>query len=227
MARWILNARQRRTAAELGIVVLGVFIALVAQQAVEALNWRSQVDDARQALKVETSHDLAVYRYRTRMTSCAARRLDEVERWVDSWDDGTPLRLSGPIGRVPGFSVHTTTWEVAQSGSVAAHFPLGERLRYARFYALLRNFAGQAAEEREAWALLNGYSTARRLEHADITQIRGAISRARVHNDLIPTFDAYFDGLVSALGIAPKLRASVDAERERGLCQSILPAGRH
>ncbi|MEO6433224.1 MAG: hypothetical protein ABIO29_04515 [Sphingomicrobium sp.] len=63
---------------EVGIIVLGVLIALGAQQAVEAWNWRSEVADLRDSIRIEINRNLWTYPYRAEQKRCVARRLDEL-----------------------------------------------------------------------------------------------------------------------------------------------------
>src|SRR5947199_153143 len=49
----------RALAGEVGIIVVGVLIALSAEQAVESWNWRSQAAEARSALRADVAMDLA------------------------------------------------------------------------------------------------------------------------------------------------------------------------
>lgn len=223
MRSWKMTARQRRTAGELGLIVLGVFLALLAQQAVEALNWRVQIGEAKRALHQEMSHNAGAYYYRSRQVDCVTRRLDEIERWVNSWENGTPILLTGPIGRLPTHSVHTTVWETAQAGQVTSHFKLDDRLRYAGFYAVMRVFNDTRSAESETWSTLGEYDRATRLDHADLMRLRGAISRARTKNEIFKVYEKYIDRRVTALDIQPEEIADADGRR-LDLCKSILPA---
>ncbi|MBA2466285.1 MAG: hypothetical protein H0V46_01600 [Sphingomonas sp.] len=65
---------------EVGIIVLGVCIALIAQQVVEAINWKREVAGLRTAVRAEMSENLATYIYRAEQKNCIDSRLDELER---------------------------------------------------------------------------------------------------------------------------------------------------
>jgi len=51
---------------EVGIIVLGVLIALGAQQVVEAFNWRKEVAGFRDSVREEMNLDLGTYPYRAK-----------------------------------------------------------------------------------------------------------------------------------------------------------------
>src|SRR5213083_2377884 len=60
---------------ELGVVVLGVMIALAAQQVVDTLHWRGEVADARQAMAHEILANLRVMEVLRRQDPCRVRVL--------------------------------------------------------------------------------------------------------------------------------------------------------
>lgn len=51
-------------AGEVGIIVIGVLIALGAQQVVEALHWRAEMNGERQAIYAEAGANLGSVRWR-------------------------------------------------------------------------------------------------------------------------------------------------------------------
>jgi hypothetical protein len=175
---------QRKVAADLAIVIVGVFVALIAQQAVQSLDWQAQVRDSRKALRAELAYDVGAYDVRVRQSRCVQHRLDQLQQWMDQWKAGN-REILGPIGRIYTFSLYDSVWNVVQSGQVAAHFPLSERLEYARLYDNLRNVDSQNSKGSSAWALLRGYEGARDLEHRDLIEISGAISELRLVDKVI------------------------------------------
>ena len=68
----------REFVGEVGIIVVGVLIALTAEQVVETIHWRSQVDEARTALGIEISDSLGQAIEREKLSRCVNRRLDEI-----------------------------------------------------------------------------------------------------------------------------------------------------
>src|ERR1700755_919632 len=112
----------REFAKEFGTIVLGVLVALGAEQAVEALHRQAQVREARAALRAEIGDDISRALFNQRREVCGARQLD---RYV-AWANGAPL----PPTRAAGAEVlqlHTTSWDVVKAGAVTT-MPLKERL---------------------------------------------------------------------------------------------------
>ena len=88
----------REFVGEVGIIVIGVLLALGAQQIVEAFNWRREVAGFRDSVREEIGVNLGAYPDRSKQKLCIKARLDELQRWLDSWRAGRPLSLTGRIG---------------------------------------------------------------------------------------------------------------------------------
>src|SRR5207302_6541644 len=70
----------RALVGEVGIIVIGVLIALGAEQIVEALHWRSEVAQLRAAMRTELSIDRARTETNLAQDPCMLARLDAIER---------------------------------------------------------------------------------------------------------------------------------------------------
>ena len=101
----------RAFAGEVGIIVLGVLLALGAQQFVETLNSRENVRQTRKAIDAEVSHDLAALQFRLNQRDCVTHRLDELDRWSRAIADGKPVHLKKPIDPPIFFAVRTAVWD--------------------------------------------------------------------------------------------------------------------
>ena len=66
----------RAFAGEVGIIVIGVLIALGAQQIVESIHDRREVDQLRSALRAELADDRARWEHMRASDSCTLQRLD-------------------------------------------------------------------------------------------------------------------------------------------------------
>src|SRR6266550_6974117 len=67
---------------EVGIIVIGVLIALGAQQVVEAWHARADVDQLRSAFRAELADDRARWEDMRAADRCTLQRLDALERWA-------------------------------------------------------------------------------------------------------------------------------------------------
>src|SRR6185503_19505378 len=82
---------------EIGTIVIGVLIALGAEQAVEQLHWAHEVRDARAALAVEMGHSNRHLAYRVAAEPCVARRLDALESIVEEAAKHRPVPRLGEV----------------------------------------------------------------------------------------------------------------------------------
>ena len=73
----------REFAGEVGVIVLGVVIALGLEQAVESWHWHDRVDHAVAALGFEVAETLGQGQERLNVARCVDRRLDELASIVD------------------------------------------------------------------------------------------------------------------------------------------------
>lgn len=177
----------RDLAKEIGVIVIGVCIALLGEQAVEWLHWRHEVADTRDALNVEISHNIGVLDARAAQAGCIQGRLADV-RTVLMSSSAQPAALKAPLGEPLFWRPSTSVWQTALSGQVAAHMPLDMRLRYASFYDYLNWFAARETEEADAWSALDALNDRSGSDSQGAWELRAARSRAKTLADKV---DAY------------------------------------
>ena len=207
---------------ELLIVTLGVLIALGAQQMVEAANWRREVAGFRDSVRGEISRDLWTYPYRSAQKRCINARLDELQRWLDSWRAGRPLTLTGPIGIPVSAVIRTSAWD-GRDPATLAHMARSERVEYGFLYSEFANNEVHRLDERAAWIELASFDGATLLDHQDQMRLQGLIFRARLRDSRIDANASRFMKRAAAIGL--KLIPEPDlAPYGPELCRPILPA---
>src|SRR5690349_3803007 len=104
----------REFAGEVGIIVIGVLIALGAGQVVDVINQRGDARAARENVVDEIEQNLDIFRRRAEIQPCIDRRLDEIEQLIRS----APAPLPRPlwIGRPQIYEFYTQRWTTASSG---------------------------------------------------------------------------------------------------------------
>jgi hypothetical protein len=147
----------RDFAGEVGIIVVGVLIALAGEQAVESLHWHSVVAQTRQALDRELADNLGVMQSRIDEGPCISRRLAELTTIFRRHANGQPLALKSSLGQPQFPHIETSVWETVVADGATAHMPLDVRLRYSRFYAEISWFRDKTDEESEAWSHLSQF----------------------------------------------------------------------
>ena len=121
----------REFAGEVGIIVIGVLIALGADQAIETWRWREKVATAKESIDLELNTQLDYSEEVMGLSRCAPHFIDALESAIlrhDSRAIGTLHDTQPPFVPRPWRS---TAWQAAMSTEVADHFKRGELAEYA------------------------------------------------------------------------------------------------
>lgn len=120
---------------EVGIIVLGVLIALGAEQIVEAVHWHHKVAAIRDSLTGELSNDRARWEWDIASTSCSIRQIDALNQWITLGKADQPVPDASAIGVNALFLwMHSANWNLATASGSFDHFPINEQLSYAALY---------------------------------------------------------------------------------------------
>lgn len=213
-------------AGEVGTILLGVLLALGAQELVQSLHWNREVRETRRALDAELARDLAAYQYRVSQSKCVEKRLAELQRWAESLRSGRPLKIKRLIEAPPGFRVRTAAWEVTD-GEIASRIPIDAKMAYAGMYDAMRTFAELIGTEQDEWADLTEMQFGTSYSEADIRAIERGIRLTGAINQAIPSFAKTIDPLTRELGIRPEINIEaradpVIAKWRKGICEPVL-----
>lgn len=144
----------REFAGEVGVIVLGVLIALGAEQLVQAMHERSIANEAREDVRRELARDLAYLSTREATEPCLKRRFLELQTIIgNAKPDGTFPRPRW-VGRPQFWSLETVRWDAAAQGRRAALLPPNEMAHYSSIYTQLRIAIAEMATEQGDWARL-------------------------------------------------------------------------
>ncbi|HEY3813753.1 MAG TPA: hypothetical protein VGL66_11055 [Caulobacteraceae bacterium] len=117
----------REFLSEIGIIVLGVLIALALDQTVEWLHVQSEVAETRAALKVEISRNAGIAAFSSAEDKCM---FAYTQKWI-AWAKGGPR----PNIFFPRYhSLQSAIWDLSKTGAVT-HMPLNERAALAKYYS--------------------------------------------------------------------------------------------
>jgi hypothetical protein len=178
----------RELLTELGIVVLGICIAISLEQFVEYLHWHNEVQIGRQALAEEIAATSKFYARRVLIAPCLERRLDEDAGRIRDLAAGRKIapRAIVPGETSPGGLLGDAEWQSERSSQTLTHFPRAELALMSRFYAQtadLREWIFE--EERSLSALAVLADDPDHLGPADLAQSRVNLNTARMLNYLI------------------------------------------
>lgn len=216
----------RDFAGEVGIIVIGVLIALAGEQAVEWVHWRLVVADTRQALDRELADDLGVLQSRIAQGPCISRRLSELTTVFRRRSNGLPLALKGPLGQPQFPHIESSVWETVVADGATSHMPLDVRLRYSRVYAAIFWFREKTDEESEAWSHLSQFDDHEVMTEQDWSALHQWKARAQSVAAKVDAnvSQAAIHDMASALGVEPRAfqfkRASLAARK--ALCRPMI-----
>lgn len=207
---------------EVGIIVLGVLIALAAQRLVDEMRWRSDVEDFRQSVRAEISENLGTYPKRARQKQCIKLRLEELQRWLDKSRAGQFSELAGIIGIPASLVIRSSAWE-GRDPETLSHMPRQERLDLGHLYSEFANNEIHRLDERAAWIELASFNGVDQLTHEDQMRLQGLIFRARLRDQRIDENYGRFVKRAALLDIVPRGNPEwPDGEMEH--CGSIFSA---
>ena len=149
----------RSFAGEVGIIVLGVLIALGAQQIAEDFQRRGEAREARELIREELATYMGRLESRWAVRHCIVNRLGELQALLDGASGGGPIEKPSWIGRPQFWTMLTVRWDAASQSGRAALIPADELAEYGLMYDWMANTYESMVIEQGDWARL------RTLEH--------------------------------------------------------------
>jgi hypothetical protein len=144
----------REFVGEVGIIVIGVLIALGAEQVVEAIHSKEQATKSEAGVNLELAHTAGVFEERTFVEPCLERRLSLLDTILRQARRTGRLPDLGVIGGPPVRPLPSSAWTAAGSDGVAIHFPKERRDALSMLYSQAGPYSTQVEGEREMWSAL-------------------------------------------------------------------------
>jgi len=172
----------RQFAGEVGIIVIGVLIALGAQQVVQNVQQRSDADEAGRAIRGELEVNMSRLASRAAQKHCVERRMEEIQALLDKAVSNPSITPPGWIGRPQYWSMQMVRWDaIAQSGR-AALLPADDLADYGALYSWMGNINGVMTTEQADWARLRALEHMSRLTPLTIFELNATLQDARYSN---------------------------------------------
>lgn len=219
----------RAFAVELGTIVLGVSIALGAEQTVEYFHWRAQVAQAREVIATELATNMVGAIARLRTFNCAEQRLDTLALILDEAARKGALPPLGDISVTPRANFPSGAWESVVASQAASHFPrqlLADMAGAYKRAQRLQDFSGQEIQSWEALYTMAG--PGRRLDPPSEARLREALSSARVENRVMAALSQQLIDIVGRLQLrisaedkARLIAAQDQPLSQQGICRPI------
>jgi hypothetical protein len=172
----------RQFAGEVGIIVLGVLIALGAEQFVETAHQHQQGLQAEAIIRNEIGLNLGRLQSRMGIHGCVDRRIEQVQALLDGAASDSNIVTPGWIGRPQYWTFLNSRWQ-AESQAGRAALVDGRRLSdYGIMYNRMENLLGEMDLEQADWAKLRTLEHLRRLDSAGALQFNLTLQDARYRN---------------------------------------------
>ena len=141
---------------EIGTIVIGVLIALGAEQGVEWSHHREQAAEARSAVRAEVAKNLTEIQVRLATQTCVEKRLDEIGELLSRTQEGVLSQTPNWVGQPAIVYMASQRWQAAAGSGRVSLFDVDEQGRYATIYNQTAELAAQEGPEQVAWAQLRG-----------------------------------------------------------------------
>jgi hypothetical protein len=169
----------REFAAEIGVIVVGILIALGLEQGLETLHQRHAAEEAREGIRAELALDIGQMVVRSRSDDCVKARLSDIEGLIDNWSATNPIRMPLWLGRPTTWEISFSRYQAASSNGRTAYFPAEEQAVYSAVYAHIRTFLEAQERERPAWARLQMLEASPRYNPALQSELLLALQEAK------------------------------------------------
>ncbi len=170
----------RELLSEIGVIVIGVSIALGAEQLVETLHWREQVQGAHKALAADMAIVLGMAAEREGFSSCLDQHLNHLADDIDEASRTGRLPPQGAMHRAPRRLWRLNSWDGLVAAGIGPHLPREELLRISQTAFYLSSAEQADVDENVQWTRLYAMvGPGRAVETGELNDLRAALSAAR------------------------------------------------
>lgn len=139
---------------EVGTIVLGVVIALAADELVDNWNWKNEVSIIEDSLNDELAGSLFAAAERIKISECQRQTLDALDDLADK-SQGKLMLRNKPVSRNRVWA--SAAWDAAVASGAIAHMPHDTRNDYATLFSFVHLFQALNLRQQELWASVNAY----------------------------------------------------------------------
>jgi len=171
---------------EVGIIVLGVLIALAAQQLAEDYQQKQRLAEADRAIALELGEAVGQATVKLRTYLCTENTLSKIGSIVS---DAERIGRLPPLGEIPlprRFTWPSGAWQTLQDGNVAALEPRDRLQGLSVIYSLIEFLDREQYREYDVWTdLYQLVGPGRGFSASDASTARSSIGQARMLNRLV------------------------------------------
>ena len=203
---------------EVGIIVLGVLIALGAEQLVQKAHQQQEGIQAERVIRNEIGLNLGRLQSRRGIYGCVRGRIEEIQRLLDSTSSNTDFVPPAWIGRPQYWSFLNSRWEAESQAGRAALVDGGRLSQYGVMYNRMQNLLSEMDAEQADWAKLRTLEHLHRLDAAGNLQLNLTLQDARYRNWRLALVTDQLFGMAKALRLDPLANATPS---DRSACLPI------
>src|SRR5436309_3082393 len=135
---------------EFGTIVLGVSVALAAEQGVEWWHWKNRVADARAAMLLELRDENAPQAYtRVAARDCYEQQLNIMQSAIETERPRAEIAALIRNYRVPNRSWRTASWDALLASDVASHISPEQLIQWSLQHDNVPHLAALGAQEEQ------------------------------------------------------------------------------
>ncbi len=172
----------RAFAGEVGIVVLGVLIALCAGEFVQAAHQRSEGRQAKEVIRAELEFNLARLRSRLATRPCVERRIEEIQQILKGAETQPQINTPSWVGRPQFWTMQNSRWQAESQAGRGALIDANELAGYSQMYAWMQGLANEMGTEQADWAKLRTLEHLSKLDPAAAYDLNTVLQDARYLN---------------------------------------------
>jgi hypothetical protein len=209
----------REFAGEVGIIVLGVLVALGFEQIAEEIHWSNAVRQAHAEIRAESKSANNFFEFRAAADRCIQRRLDSIGKVIENVAAHNQAGRIGTLGPDIGNGLSDSTWQAQRASQTLTHFEQKELDQLGLYYHQLDSVADAVFREDAAWSDLRVVEgDPSHLGPEDVAGLRRSLQHARFENYLISTISREQLGRASELNLPV---ASPDKARLTAVCAPL------
>jgi hypothetical protein len=205
----------REFLSEIGVVVLGIIIALGGEQLIEHLRDSHKATEARAGIRDEISMNVAVLLSRYSTQPCIDRRIDDVAHFLDGSDTPNYVAPSW-LGRPQIWEMLHARWQVVSQAGRAPLLAPEEQAGYGFVYALFADIGADEDREQIAWARMRAIEGLPHPSGAIKDEVRLALQEARLTNWDIKGLSNLVQSKAAEMAVAK--RAIPRQQADTGIC---------
>lgn len=172
----------REFAGEVGIIVVGVLIALAFEQVVQSIHDRLVADQARDAIRAEVRENLWWLEFRDSYEPCIDSMLAELGAVLARAREGRPIPLITNVHFPVYAKITSLRWNANAEAGRTSLFSGNEQRLLGNMYFTTEDFRASQDQEETVWARMGFVEGLRHFTPADVHDLSVLLADARYRN---------------------------------------------